>query len=51
MGADLDVLVIGGGANGTGLARDLAKRGLSVLLCEKGDLKRTCFVYKREGVK
>ena len=40
MVADLDVLVIGGGANGTGLARDLAKRGLSVLLCEKGDLAR-----------
>lgn len=40
MPADLDVLVIGGGANGTGLARDLAKRGLSVLLCEKGDFAR-----------
>ncbi len=35
-----DVLVIGGGANGTGLARDLAKRGVKVLLCEKGDLAR-----------
>ncbi len=37
---DTDVLVIGGGANGTGLARDLAKRGLRVLLCEKGDFAR-----------
>jgi len=35
-----DVLVIGGGANGTGLARDLAMRGLKVTLCEKGDLAR-----------
>jgi glycerol-3-phosphate dehydrogenase len=34
------VLVVGGGANGTGLARDLAKRGLSVLMCEKGDFAR-----------
>ena len=37
---DTDVLVIGGGANGTGLARDLAKRGLRVILCDKGDLAR-----------
>ena len=35
-----DVLIVGGGANGTGLARDLAKRGLSVVLCEKGDFAR-----------
>ena len=33
-----DLLVIGGGANGTGIARDAAGRGLRVLLCEKGDL-------------
>ncbi len=33
-----DVLVVGGGINGTGIARDLAGRGLSVLLCEKDDL-------------
>ena len=37
---DFDVLIVGGGANGTGLARDLAKRGVRVLLCEKGDLAR-----------
>ena len=37
---DTDVLIVGGGANGTGLARDLAKRGLRVMLCEKGDLAR-----------
>lgn len=34
----IDVLVIGGGVNGTGVARDLAGRGLSVTLCEKNDL-------------
>jgi len=33
-----DVLVIGGGINGAGIARDAAGRGLSVLLCEKDDL-------------
>jgi glycerol-3-phosphate dehydrogenase len=33
-----DVLVVGGGINGAGIARDLAGRGLRVLLCEKDDL-------------
>ena len=33
-----DLLVIGGGINGAGIARDAAGRGLSVYLCEKGDL-------------
>jgi glycerol-3-phosphate dehydrogenase len=33
-----DVLVIGGGINGAGIARDAAGRGLSVVLCEKDDL-------------
>ena len=33
-----DILVVGGGINGVGIARDLAGRGLSVLLCEKDDL-------------
>ena len=33
-----DVVVLGGGVNGTGVARDCAMRGLSVLLLEKGDL-------------
>ena len=33
-----DLLVIGGGVNGCGIARDAAGRGLSVVLCEKGDL-------------
>ena len=34
----VDLLVVGGGINGAGVARDAAGRGLSVLLCEKGDL-------------
>ena len=33
-----DLLVIGGGINGAGIARDAAGRGLSVLLAERGDL-------------
>jgi len=32
-----DVVVIGGGVTGAGLARDLALRGISVLLLERGD--------------
>ncbi len=35
---DVDVIVIGGGVNGTGVARDCALRGLSVALFEKNDL-------------
>jgi len=37
-GAEFDLLVIGGGINGTAIARDAAGRGLSVLLCERDDL-------------
>lgn len=33
-----DVCIIGGGINGTGIARDAAGRGLKVLLVEQGDL-------------
>lgn len=36
--AEVDLLVIGGGINGAGVARAAAGRGLSVLLSEKGDL-------------
>lgn len=35
---DCDILVVGGGINGAGIARDAAGRGLSVVLCEKDDL-------------
>lgn len=34
----IDLLVIGGGINGAGIARDAAGRGLKVVLCEKDDL-------------
>ena len=34
----IDLLVIGGGINGVGIARDAAGRGLSVTLVEQGDL-------------
>lgn len=33
-----DVLVVGGGINGAGIARDLAGRGWRVVLCEQDDL-------------
>ena len=33
-----DLLVIGGGVNGTGIAMDAAGRGLKVVLCEMNDL-------------
>ncbi|MEQ8772854.1 MAG: FAD-dependent oxidoreductase [Erythrobacter sp.] len=33
-----DLLIIGGGINGAGIARDAAGRGLSVCLVEKDDL-------------
>ena len=36
--APVDLIVIGGGINGAGIARDAAGRGLSVVLCEKDDL-------------
>jgi len=34
----IDLLIVGGGINGAGIARDAAGRGLSVILCEQGDL-------------
>ncbi|MGY1915060.1 glycerol-3-phosphate dehydrogenase/oxidase [Blastococcus sp. SYSU DS0973] len=35
---DVDVVVVGGGVTGAGVALDAAARGLSVLLCERTDL-------------
>ncbi|MEH3104607.1 MAG: glycerol-3-phosphate dehydrogenase [Sphingomonas phyllosphaerae] len=35
---DVDLLIVGGGINGTGIARDAAGRGLSVMLVEQDDL-------------
>ncbi len=36
--ADFDLAIIGGGINGTGIARDAAGRGLRVVLVEQNDL-------------
>ncbi len=36
--SDVDVVVIGGGVNGTGVARDCALRGMRVALFERNDL-------------
>jgi len=36
--AEFDLAIIGGGINGTGLARDAAGRGISVILVEMNDL-------------
>ncbi|WP_135466764.1 glycerol-3-phosphate dehydrogenase [Crenalkalicoccus roseus] len=38
MREECDLLVIGGGINGCGIARDAAGRGFSVVLAERGDL-------------
>ena len=35
---DCDLLIVGGGINGVGIARDAAGRGLRVILCEQHDL-------------
>ena len=35
-----DVIVLGGGVNGAGIARDCARRGIKVLLVEKNDLAK-----------
>ncbi len=35
---EVDLLVVGGGINGVGIARDAVGRGLRVLLCEQDDL-------------
>ena len=34
----VDLLIVGGGINGSGIARDAAGRGLKVVLCEQDDL-------------
>lgn len=38
LGGHVDVLIIGGGINGAGIARDAARRGLTVALVEMRDL-------------
>lgn len=41
-----DVIIIGGGATGAGIARDCALRGLRVILVERHDMKRQAFALK-----
>jgi glycerol-3-phosphate dehydrogenase len=43
--ADYDVVIIGGGMAGAGCARDLALRGVSVALVEKGDFASGTTAY------
>ena len=38
IGEDVDVLIIGGGINGAGIARDASRRGLKVCVVEQKDL-------------
>jgi len=38
MNSEFDVIVIGAGINGAGIARDAARRGLKVLLIDKSDI-------------
>jgi len=38
MSQTYDIAIVGGGVNGCGIARDAAGRGLSVFLCEMGDI-------------
>src|SRR3546814_683385 len=38
LSAPIDILIVGGGINGAGIARDATGRGLSIMLVEKGDL-------------
>lgn len=35
---ECDLLIVGGGINGVGIARDAVGRGLRVILCEQHDL-------------
>ena len=49
MNKTYDLLVIGGGINGTAIARDAAGRGLSVVLCEKDDLARSYIFRQHEA--
>ena len=42
-----DVLIIGGGITGAGIARDAAMRGLTVALVDKGDIASGSPVARR----
>ncbi len=42
---NFDLIIIGGGINGAGIARDAAERGLKVLLLEKNDFSSGCSAH------
>ena len=42
-----DVIIIGGGATGAGIARDCALRGLRVILVERHDIGNRCGIGPR----
>ncbi len=42
---DYDVIIIGGGINGCGIAKEAAQRGLKTYLCEKNDLASATSSY------
>mgnify|MGYP003394961810 CR=1 FL=1 len=42
---NFDLIIIGGGINGAGIARDAAERGLKVLLVEKNDFASGCSAH------
>jgi glycerol-3-phosphate dehydrogenase len=41
-----EVLILGGGVNGTGILRDLAAQGVSCVLVDKADFTAGCPVQK-----
>ena len=44
-----DVIIIGGGATGAGVARDCALRGIKALLLERGDIEiMACCIVERD---
>ena len=45
LGEEFDLLVVGGGATGAGVAVDAASRGLKVALVERDDFSAGAFVF------
>lgn len=45
LGQEFDLLVIGAGVNGAGIARDAVERGLKVLLLDKSDFASGCSAH------
>ena len=47
MTKQFDVIIIGGGATGAGVARDCSLRGIRALLLERGDI--ACLLYTSDA--